>query len=130
MNADRLVGSKIVRGVTAVAALAAASGFALAWSGRARGALTGAVICAVVTFLGGIYCARRGFALWMRFAKIVNRVMTTLVFGLCYLVLVPMFVPFVWIVDPLRLRRGSNCDSFWHERHRPPVNIDMLRRMG
>jgi hypothetical protein len=78
----------------------------------------------------GIYCSRAAFAWWMRFSKVLNAVMTTVVFGLCYLVLVPFFVPLIWALDPLRLRRGSNPPSFWHERPGTPVTVDSLRRMG
>jgi H+/Cl- antiporter ClcA len=128
-----LVGSLYTRVAAGVFGLLAGLGLVLVWSGFDEGhhwIRISAIICALLAGITGIYCSRAVFGWWMRFAKVLNGVATTIVFGLCYLVLVPFFVPLIWILDPLRLRRGSNPASFWHEKPKTPVNVDTLRRMG
>jgi hypothetical protein len=133
MNAEKLVGSLAVRVATAVFISLAALGLLLSQGGLAAGqrwAVLAAIVCAVLAALGGIHCSRRGYALWMRTAAGLSEVMATLVFGLCYLVLVPFFVPIVWLLDPLQLRRGNDSASYWHERSTTPPDAQGFRRMG
>jgi hypothetical protein len=64
----------------------------------------------------------------MRFAQVLNKIMTTLLFGVVYLVLVPPFALVMHFLDPLRLRRASA--SYWLERREQSVDLESLRRMG
>lgn len=133
MSTEKLIGSLITRIATVTLVVLAILGLMISWSGSGGGSSwvrTLAIVCAVLALLGGIHCTRAGYDLWMRFAKVLSGVMTTIVFGLCYLLLVPLFVPIVWILDPLRLRRGAESQSYWHHRPDTPVDVEMLRRMG
>jgi H+/Cl- antiporter ClcA len=134
VNLEKLLVGSLYTRVTAVAlGLLAGLGLLLVVSGFDEGRhwiRVSAIVCGLLAGLAGIYCSRVVFGWWMRFAKVLNAIATTIVFGLCYLVLVPFFVPFIWALDPLRLRRGSSPASFWHERPKTPVNADTLRRMG
>jgi hypothetical protein len=133
MSTEKLIGARVTRITTVALGILAVLGLTISWSGSGGGlswVRTLAIVCAVLALLGGIHCTRAGYNLWMRFAKILSGVMTTIVFGLCYLLLVPLFVPIVWLLDPLRLRRGTESQSFWHHRQSAPVDEEMLRRMG
>jgi H+/Cl- antiporter ClcA len=128
-----LVGSLYTRVAAGVFGLLAGLGLVLVWSGFDEGhhwIRISAIVCALLAGIAGIYSCRAVFSWWMRFAKVLNGVVTTVVFGLCYLVLVPFFVPLIWALDPLGLRGGSKPASFWHQRRSTPVDVDTLRRMG
>lgn len=133
MNIERWIGSRSVRAATAVLACLAGLGLYLGYAepaGPVPWLKAVGIGCALLALLGGIHCSRRGYALWMRLAKILSEVMSTLVFGVCYFVLVPLFVPVIWMLDPLRLRRNAETSTFWHQRPTTPANADQLRRMG
>ena len=114
MNLEKLlVGSLYTRVAAGVFGLLAGLGLVLVWSGFDEGhhwIRISAIICALLAGITGIYCSRAVFGWWMRFAKVLNGVATTIVFGLCYLVLVPFFVPLIWVLDPLPPTYHS-CES-------------------
>jgi hypothetical protein len=97
----------------------------------ARGVvLTFAVVSAVLTFLALIHSHRTIYSGWMRFAEVLHTVVVTLLFGACYLLVVPLFFLIAWVSDPLRLRRSSNTDSFWIRRKTQAQDTGYFERMG
>ena len=46
------------------------------------------------------------------------------------LFVVPLFYPIVWYLDPLRLRRRAEEETYWIERRSETVDAASMQRMG
>jgi hypothetical protein len=121
MDFERLIGSPSVRiGSVLLAALCAAS----------IGVHTFvAVLAGVLAALGFILSFRPVYDAWMRLAPRIQTVVTTLLFGTCYLVIVPIFAVFVRMSDPLRLRPRDG-ESSWIAERRDASDVRSYQRMG
>src|SRR6516225_692967 len=121
MKIERIVGSPVVRAATIILAA-----LALVWglistrtpSVGHRWVVTAAIVCPVLALIFAIHSSHGVFTVWMRFAKVLNLIVTTVLFGVVYLVVVPPFALVMRMLDPLRLRRLSDSESLWHERQR------------
>jgi hypothetical protein len=81
----------------------------------------------LLTFLGVVHWSGRILAAWMRFAEALHRVAVRVLFGACYLLIVPFFVPVVRIRDPLGLR--GRRTTAWVAK-RGEMDLPSMERMG
>jgi hypothetical protein len=134
MTPDELIGSAGIRIATVVFSLLCVAGFVVSHYGvfaKTRGpVLTLAVVCGILAGVGAIHCFQGVFSLWMRLARILNTVVTTLLFGACYILVVPFFFLVIRLLDPLCLRKRPEPPTFWLERPHATVDITSLERMG
>ena len=133
MNQERLIGSRSVRWVTLLLVLSCLAGVALrelSTSEMGAAFLPLMIVGAFLTFMGTIFSFAPLYALWMSFAKVLHTVSITVLFGACYLLVVPPFFVMTWILDPLRLRKRFDGPSYWIERNRGELDERSLRRMG
>ena len=78
---------------------------------------------------GLILSFRNTYDGWLRLATRIQIVVSILLFGACYLLIVPLFVPFVRIADPLRLRKRKG-ESSWVVTGRDANDVRTYQRMG
>ncbi len=132
MDTGRFVGTLGVRLATAtLAAICAAGAFTLG-----RPDLPGRGVLLAVTFVAGflalvgfIHCFRAIYDRWLVFTRVLHTVVTTVLFGACYLLVVPLFWLITLPFDLLRVRRRPAAESFWVEK---PGKADpsSFQRMG
>jgi hypothetical protein len=86
------------------------------------------IVSGVLTWVALVHCHRSLFKKWMQFAHVLHDVAITTIFGVCYLVIVPLFRLALWFRDPLALRRAAQQTS-WVTR---TANVDAgsMERMG
>lgn len=134
MNPDRLVASPGVRFATVVSIGLCVTGavlYAFDLTSTASGMLLVlAVGSGILALVGMIHSFRVVYTRWMRFAQVLHTAVVTLLFGACYLFVVPVFFLMVWPFDLLRLRKRSSQHTFWHRRRSVKVDADSLTRMG
>ena len=82
------------------------------------------------SFFGFIHSFHSLFTGWMRLAEKMNKVSTAILFGACYLLVLPLFVPITWLLDPLKMRNSSSKTTFWQPRPTKKLTLDSLRRMS
>ncbi len=85
------------------------------------------VILAILAWMSVVHASAALFALWMRFADTLHTIAVTVLFGACYLIVVPVFRLALWFRDPLSLRRAHQTS--WVSRTRT-VDAGSLERMG
>lgn len=95
MNPNRLVGSVGVRLTTLVFSLLCVT-LAMLHGGDclpalSKGLMVASIGSGVLAFIGLIHSFKVIYALWMRFAVILHAGIVTLLFAICYLVVVPVF---------------------------------------
>ena len=134
MNLDRLVSSRGARIATLSVALFAATALvlhelnALPQFGRLLPIVSAG--CGLLTFAGLIVSFRPLYLLWSRIADVIQTVMMSLLFGCCYLLVVPFFVLIVRASDPLHLRGRTEEDgSFWTRRRKDDSDVQSFQRM-
>ena len=113
-------------------ALLSAAAFVAAgqqWLGPPEWIRFAGLILGLLAAMAGIHSFRSAYAVWMRFAGVLNRVMTTLLFGLVYLIIVPPFSAVLRRLDPLRVRKGKASQTLWVKRSSGSVDADSLNRM-
>lgn len=134
MTTDKLIGSVGIRIATMLFSLLCIMGIILSryrFFGETGGpALTLTVVSGILAVVGAIYSFRSVFSLWMRFAKVLHVVVTTLLFGACYIVVVPFFFLVIRLFDPLCLRKQPEPRTFWIQRRNVRVEVVSLQRMG
>ena len=133
MNLERWVGSWGVRLFTLAVALSSATAFVLhrreVFSSAQLAVFVIGCVLAFLTLLGFIHCFAGVYAGWMKFSKALHAVAVTVLFSLCYLLVVPFFVPVVWLLDPMRLRKRSE-PATWIQRPSEPPDLASMERMG
>lgn len=130
MNTERLIGSTAMRVLTVVfAAVCAALLLARGRFPDASGLLlVVAIASGILACLAFIHSFRAVYTAWMRFAKALHNVVIAVLFGACYLAVVPFFFLIAWPSDPLRLRKQPESGTFWVRRREfDPSSLD---RMG
>ena len=88
------------------------------------------VASAVVAFMALVHSSHGIYARWMRFAEGLQALIVTVLFGACYLLVVPLFFALSWYQDPLRLRRRAQEHSFWVQRAAGSDDLRSFQRMG
>lgn len=133
MTSNRLVASRGVRLLTLVLAVACVllTGWlrSLPDSGLRSGLRFVAWILALGTVLSAVHATRSGYAAWMKLAAAMQQVVTTTLFGLVYLGVVPVFSIVARILDPLSLRKGTRLGSYWIPRRKVELDREYFRRM-
>jgi len=133
MDSARLVGSSLVRLATAIlAGVSLATGLALRGNGFAgmRSVLLALTIgTGILAFLGLVHSFRLLHTAWLAYARVMHVLAVTVLFGACYLLIVPVFWLILRPFDPLRLRRRSRGNTFWIPR-REEFDPTSLQRMG
>jgi hypothetical protein len=76
------------------------------------------------------YSLRKIYRLWMRFAELLHSIAVAVLFGGCYLLIVPVFFLISRPFDPLRLRGRADAKSYWIKRRRGDVDLRSLQRGG
>ncbi|MHC4427326.1 MAG: hypothetical protein ACYS0D_01815 [Planctomycetota bacterium] len=130
MNTERLIGSTAIRVSTVIFAVLCVVLF------LSRGRfpessgllLVLAIVSGILACLAFIHSFRAVYDAWMRFAKVLHTIVVAVLFGACYLAVVPLFFLMVWPSDPLRLRKGSKPATFWIRRRE--FDPSSLNRMG
>lgn len=134
MNIDRLIGSTGIRVATLTILLLSVA--VILFRGQtvlsgARDALFFLAIAGgVLAFIGLIHSFRSLYSWWLKFAALLQRLVVTLLFGSCYLVIVPWFFLMAHAIGVLRLRNRSEPKSFWIPRRRVDCDARSLARMG
>ncbi len=130
MDSARFVGSVGTRLATIAFVLVCVGG--VVQYGRAPSPLilTLTIGAGFPAFLGMIHCFDALYSRWMRFAELLHKVALTVLFGACYLFVVPFFYLFVRVLDPLKLRSRGQPGTFWIRRRNPGVDPSTLQRMG
>jgi hypothetical protein len=82
----------------------------------------------LLTFIAVVYSFTSVFRLWTRFASALHEVMIAVVFGVCYCTVVPVIALFVWLRDPLSLKKQSRATA-WVRRD-PDIDPLSFERMG
>jgi hypothetical protein len=127
MSTNRFVGSWTARVAVVVFALLTIA-LASSASQSPRYVTYAAVFSGILTWLSLVHAVVPLFRAWMRFAEFLHNVAVTVLFGACYLLLVPFFHLLLRRRDPLHLRR-SNDSSSWIIRT-GVVDASSLERMG
>jgi hypothetical protein len=132
MDPLRLVGSPGVRVAAVILALTSGAIVVLAWRGVLPHSPSwiAAIACGILTLLGVIGSFRALYSRWMRFSHLLHVAVVHFVFGVVYLLVVPLFVPVVWVLDPLRLRQDSKETTSWIPRRNSRFDPNSLERLG
>lgn len=89
------------------------------------------LVLGVAAAIGCIFSFRRIYDAWMHFAELLSAVMSTLLFGACYLMIVPFFAAFVRVGDPLKLSRKHDArETYWIHRSQDDADPTSYQRMG
>jgi hypothetical protein len=127
MSTNRFVGSVVARvAVVAFGVLTAA--LAAAATQAPRYVTYVAIIAGVLTWLSLVHAIKPLFRRWMRLTELMHNVAVTVLFSVCYLLLVPLFHLVLRRRDPLHVRREKSASS-WVEKS-GVVDAASLERMG
>jgi hypothetical protein len=134
MTIDNLVGSTLVRGITAVLTVVSAAVVTLylrdGFAGAPRLGFALSVAGGVLTFMAFVHTTRGIYARWLAFAAKLHSVVITILFGAVYLIVVPIFALVTWPLDILRLRNRPGLGTYWIDK-RPVADVaSELQRMG
>jgi hypothetical protein len=135
MAENRLLSSPGVRVATVLLGALCAATLVLHWSEpslQSSGVFAGfAIGSGLLALLGLIYSFEGLYRNWMRFAVGLQKVAALLLFGICYLLVVPVFFVIVRLTDPLKQgRRQRNAKTLWVEVRRGDRTSDSFQRMG
>lgn len=135
MNLDKWIASPVARIAAAASAALSAGAFAAANAGATGGLKTFltllGVAFALLTVLGFIISFHGTYWRWMKFAAALQKVMVTILFGVCYLLIVPLFSILLRNADPLKLRTSPDrTGSLWRARKPDETDPDSYLRMG
>ncbi len=134
MDVDRLIGSTGIHVATLAVSLLSMTVVVF----REQTVLSGArdalfflpIAGGVLAFIGLIHSFRSLYSWWLRFAAHLQRLVVTLLFGSCYVVIVPWFFLMAHSIGLLRLRNRSEPKSFWIPRRHVDCDARSLARMG
>ena len=134
MNSDKFVGSVGVRLATLLFLLLSVMAVVLYERGSfpnvSKAPLIVAVVAGILAFIGMIHSVRKVYTAWLNLAMTLNTVMITILFGACYLLVVPVFFVIRWPSDPLGVRKRFEVDTFWVRRRRSRCDLASLQRLG
>jgi hypothetical protein len=127
VTTNRFVGSGLAR-VSAAALGILTVGLAAAGESVPRFRSLLLLVAGLLTWIAFVHSSKALFRRWMRFAEALHQVAVTTIFGVCYLVIVPIFRAVLWFRDPLHLRRPPQ-ESSWVART-ATVDANSMERMG
>lgn len=131
MDPARFVGSANVRCATLLFAGSCVTAALLQRGSPGAGGMLSwlAVGSGLLAFIGLIHSFASVYAVWLGFAERAHTVVISVLFGACYLLVVPVFRLITLASDPLRLRKRSHAKTFWISRQEDPDPAS-LERMG
>jgi hypothetical protein len=91
--------------------------------------LVATAVSGFVGLIGFIHCFRAIYDRWLTFTHALHKVVTTVLFGACYLLVVPLFWLITLPFDLLRVRRRDAVESFWIAKQDKP-DKSSFGRMG
>jgi hypothetical protein len=134
MHVDRIIGSTGIRVATLAVSLLLVTVVVLREhpiASGARDALFFLVVGgSVLAFIGLIHCFRVLYSRWLTFAGFLQQLVVALLFGSCYIFIVPCFYLIMRVIDLRRARSRSALKSFWILRRRVECDAKYLTRMG
>jgi hypothetical protein len=135
VDIERIIGSRGIRGVTLVAAVILVTTMVLRaygiapWTGG-RAFLVFSVGVGFIAFIALIHSFRTLYDRWLAVAAFLQRVVITLLFGGCYLLVVPWFALLARVIGVRGLRGRPGPRSFWVRRRHSPCDESYFTRMG
>ena len=134
MDVDRIIGSTGIRVATLTISLLLVTAVVLREhmdpSGARHAVFLLVIGAGVLAFVGLIHSFRALYSQWLRFAGFLNRLVVALIFGGCYLLIVPWFFLMARAISLLRSRSRFEPESFWIPRRRVDCDARSLARMG
>ena len=67
---------------------------------------------------------------WMRFGKVMNKVMTTILFSVVYFFIVSLFALWKSMTKGFSGEQNEKKESFWISKAEEKINLDFFQRMG
>ena len=134
MNVERLIGSTGVRAATLAVLSLVVTAVVLEGqvvSSSAQDALfVFSIVGGFIAFILLIHCFRALYSWWMRLAVRLQKVVVVVLFGACYLFIVPWFFLIARALDARRHLGHSDPASFWIPRRGGEINARYFARMG
>jgi hypothetical protein len=135
LDIERIIGSREVHIATVVSALLVATAivlraYAIAPWTESTLFLILSVVVGVIAFIGLIHSFRALYYRWLAFAGFLQRVVVTLLFGGCYLLVVPWFALVLRVIDLRRSRGRLEPRSVWVPRPHTKYDERYFTRMG
>jgi hypothetical protein len=90
--------------------------------------LPASIVAGILTWVAFVHTHAALYRLWMKFAHVLHTVAISVIFGACYLLIIPIFRAVLWFRDPLGLRRPPE-ESSWVARTAKSDALSM-ERMG
>ncbi len=132
MKVTRFIGSMPARVASALLAVSAV----VAWWGYARVDkveefwLYAGIATTALAFVSSVHYSRRIYNAWLKVAHRLQMLIVTVLFSMCYLVLVPPLYLFARAADSLKLRSSNGVDSYWIDRRDEERTLRFYERMG
>ena len=108
----------------------------LAWWGYAREDkdaefwLYAGIATTALAFVSSVHYSRRIYSAYLKVAHRLQMLVVTVLFSMCYLVLVPLLYLFARASDSLKLRSSDEVDSYWIDRRDEERTFRFYERMG
>ena len=132
MKVTRLIGSMPARVTSALLGVTTV----LVWWGYARMDedaefwLYAGIATTALAFVSSVHCSWRIYSTWLKVAHRFQMLLVTILFSMCYLILVPLLYPFARASDSLKLKTGDRVDSYWIDRRDEVRTPQFYERMG
>jgi hypothetical protein len=135
LDIESIIGSSGIRISTAAATLVLTTAVVVREYAVAprMGSVPYSVFCFIVgaaALIGLVYSFRGLYTRWLAFAEFLQGVVVTVLFGTCYLVVVPWFYLLARVIDMLRSRGHHQTKSFWVLRRQIEFDENYFSRMG
>ena len=134
MDVDRLIGSTGIRTATLAVLLLSVTALVFreqtALSGAREALFFVAIGGGVLAFIGLIHSFRSLYSWWMSLTGLLQNLVVILLFGGCYVLIVPWFFLMTRANTLLRWPSRSEPKSFWIPRRRADCDARSLARMG
>lgn len=80
------------------------------------------------SLFGIILSSRKLFKAWTEFGNLIQKVVTSLLFGAVYLIIIPIFRIPSWIGQIVQREKTEN--TFWIKRSVQKIDRDFFKRLG
>ena len=134
MNIMAFVGSPAAIAAAAIFTIACLAGAAAYLGGRApdwSGAvLAFTIVTGVMAFMAFVHTSRAVYARWMTVAGLLNKFVVSVLFGVFYLLIVPIFALLARPFDVLRLRPRPHATTYWIHKKQVRADAASLQRLG
>lgn len=97
------------------------------WSGAT---LAFSIVSGVLAFMAFVHTSRAVYARWLKVAEGLNKAVVSVLFGIFYLAIVPVFALLIRPFDVLRLRQHRGATSYWIQKKNARCDLASLQRLG